>query len=72
MELSLSIRSDSRRRNCVVSPSAGLVIGKSDGTVMGGGGGGTALTGAGAEIIFSRRTGLDLRWTFLAAMRAKS
>jgi hypothetical protein len=72
MELSLSIRSDSRRRNCVVSPSAGLVIGKSDGTVIGGDVSVTILVGAGTEGFFFRCTGLDLRWTFLAAMNAKS
>ena len=61
MELSLSIRSASRRRNCVVSPSAGLVMGKSDGTVIASDGGVTVGGLARMEIIFFRLTGFDLR-----------
>jgi hypothetical protein len=49
-----------------------LVIGKSDGTVIGGDVSVTILVGAGTEGFFFRCTGLDLRWTFLAAMNAKS
>lgn len=61
MALSPSMRSASRRRNWVVSPSAGLLMGKSDGTVMGGDGGEEIFGGAGTETFFFRFIALGLR-----------
>jgi hypothetical protein len=72
MDVSVSWRSASRRRNWVVSPSTGCLTGAFDGGTRGAGGGitGTTLASAGAEIVFFRLAGAGLRFCFFAAMNA--